>query len=865
MKKIYVIAHTHWDYEWYFSRQEARVQFAYHMNEVLEALKSHQLEYYMLDGQMAIVDDYLQTNPDKKDAIKKYNRAGRLLLGPWYTQIDEFTTSGESAVRNLQLGMNLANELGEPMKIGYLPDSFGQSQDMPKIYNGFGIHNAVFWRGLPYENKAREFKWRSNDGSEVYTVNIKNGYYVGGELINCQNYQQLINKIATDSLHQNLALPVGGDQRAVDFNLKDKIEDANRNVKNAYLKESSYPQFFRELKSEGRIVPVYQGEYVDPSVSKIHRGIYSSRYDLKQVYDRLERILTYQVEPLMAYAKFRGIASQIGIVKDLWKTVARGQAHDSAGGCNSDKTNDDIFHRGIVALQTANAVRDYLLRKLSISDLNRADLYLYNPLPFHVKRVSEIKISTKFPHFDLIDEDGNKIEYDVLNQQIENAALLRRNHAEMEDEKYYVTRIAVELDLRETGLRRIRIKEKKQHFEMKETQKIQNDRLKIVMIDGKLQLEDVESEKNYSNFLFFVDQGDEGDNYDYSPAFNDWRLDLDFKDAEVKCTTGKVISKMQIRGSWQLPSDLEARKNRVKNEKLKYFVELTLDKESPQIGFKMKVKNTVKDHRLRLVINADLPSEYSYADTQFGVIQRDVVDPHLTNWKEIGYHEEPTALRPMLHFANLHNDQRSITFLTHGMKSYEVIGENFDQLAITLYRSVGFLGRPDMKRRPGDASGLERHETPTPDSQLQKELTFDGEILLDKRFDPRKIQQQYLVHTTQNELYYQCQEINRYVTPLEYFSCNPVKLKSFKNEVDLQDSECVLSSWKLTTDETGYELRIYNPNSNLCKGGRLIFKSPKTVAKLDLNGKIKEVLASDVSSYDILDVEKGKIITLGIF
>ena len=177
-------------------------------------------------------------------------------------------------------------------------------------------------------------------------VNNKNGYYVGGELINCQNYQQLINKIATDSLHQNLALPVGGDQRAVDFNLKDKIEDANRNVKNAYLKESSYPQFFRELKSEGRIVPVYQGEYVDPSVSKIHRGIYSSRYDLKQVYDRLERILTYQVEPLMAYAKFRGIASQIGIVKDLWKTVARGQAHDSAGGCNSDKTNDDIFHRG---------------------------------------------------------------------------------------------------------------------------------------------------------------------------------------------------------------------------------------------------------------------------------------------------------------------------------------------------------------------------------------------------------------------------------------------------------------------------------------------------------------------------------------
>ena len=865
MKKVHVIAHTHWDYEWYFSRQEARVQFAYHMDEVLEALKSHQLEYYMLDGQMAIVDDYLQINPDKKDVIKKYNRAGRLLLGPWYTQIDEFTTSGESAVRNLQLGMNLANELGESMKIGYLPDSFGQSQDMPKIYNGFGIYDAVFWRGLPYENKAREFKWRANDGSEVYTVNIKNGYYVGGELINCQNYQQLINKIATDSLHQNLVLPVGGDQRAVDFNLKDKIEEANKSVKDAYLKESNYPQFFKEIKAEGKIVPTYQGEYVDPSVSKIHRGIYSSRYDLKQVYDRLERILTYQVEPLMAYAKFCGISSQTGIVKELWKTVARGQAHDSAGGCNSDKTNDDIFHRGIVALQTANAVRDYLLRKLSISDSNRADLYFYNPLPLRVQRVNEIEVSTIFPYFDLIDEDGNKIEYDVLNQRVENAALLRRNHAEMEDEKYYVTQIAVRIDLKGTSLRRMQIKEKQQHSEMKKVQKIQNNRLKIEMIDGKLQLKDIKSGKSYSNFLTFIDQGDEGDNYDYSPAYNDWQLNLNFNGAAVKCIAGKVVSKMQIRGSWQLPSDLEARKNKEKNKELKYFVELTLDKESSKIGFKMKVENTVKDHRLRLVINTDLPSEYSYVDTQFGVIQRDVIDPHLASWKEIGYHEEPTALRPMLHFANLHNDQRSITFLTHGMKSYEVIGEKFDQLAITLYRSVGFLGRPDMKRRPGDASGLERHETPTPDSQLQKKLTFSGEILLDKRFDPQKIQRQYLVQTTQNELYYQCQEINRYVTPLEYFPCNPIKLRPFKDEINLQDSECVLSSWKLTTDETGYELRIYNPGSDLCKGGRLIFKSPKTVAKLDLNGKIREVLASNISSYDILNVEKGKIITLGIF
>ena len=53
MQRVHVIAHTHWDFEWYFTRQHARVQFAYHMEEVLQALTNNQLDAYLLDGQMA--------------------------------------------------------------------------------------------------------------------------------------------------------------------------------------------------------------------------------------------------------------------------------------------------------------------------------------------------------------------------------------------------------------------------------------------------------------------------------------------------------------------------------------------------------------------------------------------------------------------------------------------------------------------------------------------------------------------------------------------------------------------------------------------------------------------------------------------
>ena len=56
------------------------------MDEVLQALATNQLDYYLLDGQMAIVDDYLQTDPEKRATMTKFITAGRVFFGPWYTQ-----------------------------------------------------------------------------------------------------------------------------------------------------------------------------------------------------------------------------------------------------------------------------------------------------------------------------------------------------------------------------------------------------------------------------------------------------------------------------------------------------------------------------------------------------------------------------------------------------------------------------------------------------------------------------------------------------------------------------------------------------------------------------------------------------------
>lgn len=877
MEKIYTVAHTHWDFEWYFTRQEAKIQFIFHMDEVLDALEKNTLDYYTLDGQMAIIHDYLNVVPENKDRIKKFVQAGRLFIGPWFTQIDEMTTSGEAAVRNLKLGITESYELGSTMKIGYLPDSFGQSQDMPKIYNGFGIKHAIFWRGLPKEYQARYFYWSSNDGSKVLTANIKNGYYVGGDLINDNNFEQLFKNISTYTDSHTHLLPVGGDQRAVDFNLKDRIKLANNETKYKNIKfiESNYPLFFKSLESEP--LKEIMGEFIEPTDSKIHRGIYSSRYDLKQLYDKLERILTYKLEPMFVMAKNYGIPVKQGLLDSLWMVVARGQAHDSAGGCNSDKTNRDIKQRAIVGLEEAQSCVDYLLRKLSSSINNNInnELFLWNPLPFSISKVHTIKLSTRNPYFILEDSNKNKIEFDIITQTREDSAVLRRDVNKMNNEFYYNTTIAIHCSIPSMMWVKYSVIEgevknlvqQRDDANISDDKCIENSFYKIQFQNGTFNIYDKKQNVWINDFIGVEDGGDEGDTYDYSPAYHDLILNLRFNDiTSFNVKQNQLLSLFTVDGYWKIPGSLSDRKDKVLNNLIYYKLNLKIYKNSRDIDIKLTINNSALDHRMRLLINTNVRSDYSISDTQFGIIKRPIEEKHLSDWKEIGYKEEPTSLRPMIHFCNLHDSTYSYTFLSKGSKEFQVINDEQQKLGITIFRGVGYLGRPDSLRRPGDASGLERKYVSTPESQLIGHVTFDGTLVINNGFDPQDVQMNYLVNT-QDNLYYQTQEINRYTTPTQFF---PINLLNNMHEEDspleVKDLLVVMSSIYPTKDGAGFEIRLYNPkDTSIEKPGKFIMSRNCSISKVNLEGNILEEVYTENNILYLEAFKSGEIRTYCIY
>src|ERR1700742_3886651 len=104
-RTVAVVAHTHWDREWYAPFEAVRARLGRTLDEVLALLPADpSFQHFLLAGQMAAVDAYLAIRPGAEPLLRALAGTGRLAIGPWYVLMDEFCVSGETLVRNLQFG-----------------------------------------------------------------------------------------------------------------------------------------------------------------------------------------------------------------------------------------------------------------------------------------------------------------------------------------------------------------------------------------------------------------------------------------------------------------------------------------------------------------------------------------------------------------------------------------------------------------------------------------------------------------------------------------------------------------------------------------------------------------------------------------
>ena len=147
-KKVYAYLHTHWDREWYRHFEEFNLRLVEVMDIVLDELKNNHAPFFYLDGQCAMLLDYLKYREEKKEEIEKLIEQKKLAIGPFYTICDSYLISFMSIVKNIDLGLKISKEFAQKEFIGYLSDIFGVSKSVFQALELKNIDKALFWRGV---------------------------------------------------------------------------------------------------------------------------------------------------------------------------------------------------------------------------------------------------------------------------------------------------------------------------------------------------------------------------------------------------------------------------------------------------------------------------------------------------------------------------------------------------------------------------------------------------------------------------------------------------------------------------------------------------------------------------------------------
>lgn len=784
--KIHLVTHTHWDREWYRTYEEFRIFLVDLMDKLLDHLdECDDYKYFLLDGQTVLLEDYLEIHPYQSSRLRNYIQSGRIIIGPMYTQPDEYIPSAESLVRNFLIGSLICEEYGRKMKIGYFPDSFGQASQIPQILNGFCIDRAVFWRGLCDEDtKHTEFYWESSDGSKVLVVwmpfSYGNAYLLPVEKSKAINLTRIgikvLGKMATTN---NILFMRGWDHSGFSPEANKIIDTINKELiqENHQIVHSNLENLFDDIQKEKPDLKTLVGEFRKPKTMRIHPGIDSTRMNLKQLNRKCQNLLEKFIEPICSMNWVFGRSYPQDLINHAWKNILQSQAHDSICGCCTDQASRRVQNRFLDALEIEeallrNATAEYAKLNSTLTQ-DGIPLMVINTLPYEREDIVKAEVVIPFNEFVLKDHLGNEVPYQVISQEkvqlgIDPSVEAMRVAAEEvkrdlleevgrrpdDPAIYYSNENYVPLAPRAKGIEGQRInfqfpmsdvlpcgnqvffmqegkvKNRAKRAIIVEKNSLENDFIRVEFhINGTFNIIDKINNITYKNQHLFQDGGDAGDTYNYSPPESDKLITSENTKARIAILDkGPLIGRFRIALDMEIPDGLsDDGKARSQNNKQLYIEsEITLGCYSKTVSIHTKVHNSADDHRLQVLFPCGFKSDFSFAEEQFGIIKRLNKRKEEKYWKKEKWTECPLALYPQQTFMDVNDGNKGLAILNRNITEYEVLGDNEAVIAVVLFRSIGAMGRPDLVIRPGRASGL---EVQTPDALLHGELEFDYAIL----------------------------------------------------------------------------------------------------------------------------------------
>ena len=743
---FHLIAHTHWDREWFLPRAAFHARLIAMFDVLLERMAADPgFRTFLLDGQTVLVEDYLRARPEREGELKTLVKSGRLQVGPWYVLADELIPSGESLIRNLLLGTADAERLGGRSDVLYSPDAFGHPAALPALAREFGMKFGVVWRGLGGEAGQEQdfFRWRGLDGRDILLWHLpQEGYEIGAALPAAgarlpDLWTQVRTALVQRAAGKHVPLFIGADHHAPHPTLA-RLRDLLADLEPASaFRVSRLDEFFQA--ADGTPARPVAGELRwSYGYTWTLQGVHGTRAPLKRRHGQVELWLERVAEPLVGLARLAsgggaggGTASRDRrpVLDTAWRTLVRTQFHDTIAGSTADSVAAAAEQRLDAVAAYAGELTRGALHELAGYDPDvsreRADgaqptLVLWNPAarPRGGVTVADVSMFRRdilvgppppatgaggrggdartprqgpgFRPFALhgADTGTRPIPVQVLAQRITQERSDAARHYPDQDEVEQI-RIAFRApSVPGLGVTASKAGPPVPLSRVEDVRvrgrSLENRFVQVALeSNGALMITDRRKNERYGDLLRLEDDGDAGDAYTFAPPSR----------RRVKQSRGPIAVRRLAGGP--LVAALEARWEVTRGIDARMVVQLYAD--SPIVRATLDIDNRNSYHRLRARLATGLAGVPATAGTAFGAVAR----PPVTVSAKTYPRETPVRTAPAQRFVAVARAGRGLAVLAPAFFEYEWTAKG--DLFLTLLRAIGDLSRGDLPTRPGHA------------------------------------------------------------------------------------------------------------------------------------------------------------------
>lgn len=743
-----VYSHAHWDLEWYLARRAFLFWTVELFDRTLDLLKANpDYSNFMTDGQVAPVLDYLERRPERGGEIRALVQSGRLSIGPFFTQADEWLPSPEALLRNLQTGMKSARAMGRAMRSGYLPDNFGHPAQLPQILRGFGIDHLVFSRGMGDhpDGMGQEFEWMGPDGSRVLAIHLGEGYgnaynvwgtpgvdpisirphpYGGDPYLGFESHLERTDRIpladAAEAVVQGsrralprhgsgiIPLASGADHCPPQSILPSSLKRAAALAPEIGFSIGDTEAIAHAIREHRKTFPVMTGEFWGSRYQYLLSGILAIRPALKRAHFLSESLVTHYVEPLTTLAMLEGFPAPKAEIAEAWSLLFQNHAHDSIHGSCLDAVHVEMAARyhGVEQLAVGvlhGALAELGKRRYTGLHADRRTALVYSPMA-----------SGRLPRFaECWAPIGDEPQRAWLGEIEQVVQILPRPEGTPESPSRRVPwplRLERNLLVRLEAPSRGRVESvtlgtgKGPHGTdlLLGPRGIGNRFLDLQWGPEGIVVVDRVRGRRYADCHRLVVESDRGDVWTCSP------IPGTRQETRIPSENPEVLEagpvRCRVRWSFQvsLPCGTDPDAEAPPRVSCPATLTATLWSGVPYVAFRLELDNRGKHFRLRLETPAAIPTGTVTAMAPFEVRERPLRPaPQGPDWQE-----QPVSTRFFREWVSLADGVGGLALAARGIHEYEGmdLGEGRAGLALTLLRAVGVMSRRNLPERSGEAS-----------------------------------------------------------------------------------------------------------------------------------------------------------------